>query len=145
MGWFFVACKVGWYSSCTYDLAGLPTITLAMAGMGLAIHCITALIALTIGGVRRMRLLSVVALYGIAAFAFIWLWLVLTGSEPVHDYLQHALGLIPFLASGAAMGAVVWFFLGRGSNSTPHADARDVPPPADAAGARAGGRERYTA
>jgi hypothetical protein len=28
------------------------------------------------------------------------------------------------------------------SNTTPHADARDVPAPADAPGARAGGRER---
>jgi len=56
--------------------------------------------------------------------------------------------LTPYVAGpfGFTMGALtfagVWSLMGLRPNTTPHADARDVPPSANAVGARAGGRER---
>ena len=46
------------------------------------------------------------------------------------------------LFSGLAVFAISLAWHVWRSNSTPHADARNVPAPADAPGARAGGRER---
>jgi hypothetical protein len=52
----------------------------------------------------------------------------------VFSLLGGALTLAGYPLSKRAVGVM--------SNSTPHADARDVPPRAEATGARAGGRER---
>jgi hypothetical protein len=121
--WFFIGCaKV--YTSCTYDLSHLPAISVVVAGAGLATHVITSLTALMFGGVSRMQLIAAAGLYAVVAFLLMGLWMVLTGPQGVTDYWQFAMTLLPFLVAGAALGAVVWFFLRQGSNSTPHTDAR---------------------
>jgi cytosine/uracil/thiamine/allantoin permease len=115
---------------------------LILGSAGLVIHAIIVSAAIPLGGVRRMRLLSTVGLYAIAGYALLWLWQVLTGPEPVSDHLQFALMLVPFLASAAALGLVVWALLGRGSNSAPHTDAREAAYSGQQSQSRAGGRER---
>jgi hypothetical protein len=58
----------------------------------------------------------------------------------VLSMLDGAVVVLAFLSPIAAR------FVSRApSNSTPHADARDMPAPAGDSGARAGGRERYSA
>ena len=140
--WFGIGCASKFYVSCTYDLTSLPFMLPIVASAGLITHAVTATAALVVGGVRRMGALPTVGLYAASGFLLMGLWFAVTGSDPITDYAQFATTLAPFLASGAALGLVVWAVLGQRSNSTPHADTRassalDQPP-----SARAGERRR---
>jgi hypothetical protein len=142
LGWFLIGCTSKWYVSCTYDLQDLPFIAPVVIGIGLVVHVITASTAFAFGGIRRMRLLSTVGLYAAGGFLLLGLWQVLTGPEPVLDYLQFALTLIPFLVSGAVLGLVVWLLLGRGSNSAAHPEPLKHRSLWHPSSRRPGGRER---
>ena len=140
--WFLIGCASKLYTSCTYDPAHLPAIFLVVASAGLVTHVITLLAALILGGVSRMRLPATVGLYAMVAFLLMGLWMILTGPQPVTDYRQFAVTLLPFLVAGAMLGLVVWFFLRQGSYSTPHADARISSVLVQPSSARAGERGR---
>jgi hypothetical protein len=140
--WFFVGCTTKLYVSCSYDLTGLPLIFLIMGSAGLITHLVTATAALALGGVHRMRVFPTVGLYAAAGVLLMGLWFTITGPDPVVDYVQFAVTLFPFFASGAALGLVVWLVLRRGSNRTPHPDTREASHLVDASSARAGGRGR---
>jgi hypothetical protein len=76
-------------------------------------------------------LLGLLATGAAALAAFEWM-------IPNHYLIASAFGLLS--ATSAAL--MYLSFRRRASNSTPHADARDVPASAGSTGARAGGRDR---
>ena len=55
---------------------------------------------------------------------------------------EYAISVASIFVVGFASCVLFVLLGGLRSNTTPHADARDVPAPAEASGARAGGRER---
>jgi hypothetical protein len=68
-----------------------------------------------------------------------WRTQLITSS--VYAVFYAALGAY-LLRRGAWLHRLLSFVAPERSNTTPHTDARDVPAPAEAPGARAGGRER---
>jgi len=71
-------------------------------------------------------------------------WRTQLFTSAVYSVFYLALGMY-LLRGGTWLYRLLSYVAPERSNSTPHPDARDVPAPAEAPGARAGGRERARA
>ena len=143
--WHIIGCGIRFYVSCTGDLTVLPLVFLILGSAGLITHVVTATAALAVGGVHRLPAFAAIGLYAVSGSLLMGLWFTLTGSDTSFDYGFFASTLFPFFVGGAGLGLVVWLVLRRGSNSTPHPDARATSALDEPSSARAGERGRYTA
>jgi len=140
LGFSEIGCRVGWFVSCSLRLEALPFILLVLSAVGLVVHLVAAPLVMLLRGTTFERIAIVVALYAILGYVVPELWMLFTSES---NFFAPSLLDIPPLIGGAALGLVVWYFWARGSNSTPHTDARASAVPIQSApAARAGGRGR---
>jgi len=139
LGFSEIGCRVGWFVDCSRPLEALPFILLVLSAVGLVVQLVAAPLVMLLRGTTFERIPIVMALYAILGYVVPELWMLFTSES---NFSAPSLLDIPPLVGGAALGLVVWYVWARGSNSTPHPDARtsaalDRPP-----SARAGGRGR---